>query len=193
MLARRLQLHQVDDVDGAHFELRQVLAQQGHRGQRFQRRDIPRARHHHVGQAVAVAAGPVPDAGAARAVDDGGFHFQVVELGLLAGHDHVHVVAAAQAVVGDREQAVGVRRQIDADHLRLLVHHVVDEAGILVREPVVVLPPDVRGEQVVERRQGPPPGDAARRLQPLGVLVEHGVDDVDEGLVAVEEAMPTGQ
>jgi hypothetical protein len=29
-------------------------------------------------------------------------------------------------------------------------------------------------------------------LQPLGVLVEHRIDDVDERLVAGEEAMPTG-
>ena len=30
-------------------------------------------------------------------------------------------------------------------------------------------------------------------LQPLGVLVEHRVDDVDERLVAAEEAVPAGQ
>ena len=42
-------------------------------------------------------------------------------------------------------------------------------------------------EQVVERRDRPPPRDPARDLQPLRVLVEHRVDDVDERLVAVEE------
>jgi hypothetical protein len=30
-------------------------------------------------------------------------------------------------------------------------------------------------------------------LQPLGVLVEHGIDDVDKGLVAVEKPVPTGE
>ena len=44
------------------------------------------------------------------------------------------------------EQRVGVGRQVDADHLGLLVDHVVDEAGILVAEAVVVLPPDVRAQ-----------------------------------------------
>ena len=39
------------------------------------------------------------------------------------------------------------------------------------------------------RRQGM----CARDLQPLGVLVEHRVDDVDEGLVAGEEAVPAGE
>ena len=48
-------------------------------------------------------------------------------------------------------------------------------------------------EQVVERGDRPPPRDRARHLQPLRVLVEHRVDDVDEGLVAVEQAVPAGQ
>ena len=118
---------------------------------------------------------------------------EVVERRLLAGDDHVDVVAAAQAVVGDRQQAVRVRRQVDADDLRLLVDDVVDEARVLVREAVVVLAPDVRGQQVVERRDRPPPRDVARHLQPLRVLVEHRVDDVDERLVAGEEAVAAGE
>ena len=121
---------------------------------------------------------------------DGLVHRQPLRRRLLAGDDDVDVVAAAEAVVGDREQAVGVGRQVDADHLRLLVDDVVDEAGVLVAEAVVVLPPDVRAEEVVERGDRPPPGDVVAHLQPLGVLVEHRVDDVDERLVAREEAVP---
>jgi hypothetical protein len=83
-------------------------------------------------------------------VEDRVLHREVVQRRLLAGDDHVHVVTAAKAVVGDREQAVRVRGQVDTDDLRLLVHDVVDEAGILVREAVVVLPPHVRGEHVVQ-------------------------------------------
>ena len=120
-------------------------------------------------------------------------HRQVVERRLLAGDDDVDVVAAAQAVVGDREQAVGVRRQVDADDLGLLVDHVVDEARVLVGEAVVVLAPHVRAEQVVQGGDRPPPRDLAGGLEPLGVLVEHRVDDVDERLVGVEEAVPAGQ
>ena len=59
-----------------------------------------------------------------------------------------------------------------------------------MREAVVVLAPDVRAQEVVERRDRPAPRDVARHLQPLRVLVEHRVDDVDERLVAVEEAVP---
>ena len=39
------------------------------------------------------------------------------------------------------------------------------------------------------RRHGRSRGD----LQPLGVLVEHRVDDVDERLVAVEQSVPAGE
>jgi hypothetical protein len=65
--------------------------------------------------------------------------------------------------------------------------------GILVREAVVVLAPDVRGQQVVQRGDLAPPRQVRGDLQPLGVLVEHRVDDVDERLVAVEEAVPAGE
>ena len=61
--------------------------------------------------------------------------------------------------------------------------------GILVGEAVVVLLPHVRGQEVVEGRDLSPPGESERDLEPLGVLVEHGIDDVDEGLVAVEHAV----
>ena len=48
-------------------------------------------------------------------------------------------------MVGDREQAICVRRQIYADDLGFFVNDVVDEAGVLVTEAVVVLPPDMDG------------------------------------------------
>ena len=160
---------------------------------RLQRRDVAAAGHHDVRLAALVVAGEVPDPDPARAVEDRLVHRQPVRRGLLAGHDDVHVVAAAQAVVGHRQERVRVGRQVDPDHVGLLVHHVVDEARVLVAEAVVVLAPDERAQDVVERGDRPPPRDVAGHLQPLRVLVEHRVDDVDEGLVAVEEAVPPGQ
>ena len=62
---------------------------------------------------------------------------------MLARDHHVHVVAAAQAMVHHGEEAVGIGGQIDADHLRLLVHHMIDEAGILMGEAVMILAPDM--------------------------------------------------
>ena len=96
-------------------------------------------------------------------------------------------------MVGDPEQRVGVRWKVDADDVGLLVGDEVDEAGILVAEAVVVLPPDMRGQEIVQRGDRAPPGQAARNLQPFGMLVEHGIHDVDEGLVAGEQAVPAGE
>src|SRR5208282_623678 len=68
-----------------------------------------------------------------------------------------------------------------------------DEAGILVREAVMILTPNMRGQQVVQRGNFPPPRKSAGDLQPLGVLVEHRIDDVNERLVAIEEPVPSGE
>ena len=170
-----------------------MLAQDGDGGERLQRGHVAAAGHDHVGRNALVVAGPLPDADALGAVLDGGVHRQPLRRRVFARDHDVDVMPAAQAVVHHRQQAVGIRRQVDAHDLGLLVHDVVDEAGILVREAVVILPPDMRGQQVVQRRDLPPPGQVRRDLQPLGVLVEHRIDDVDERLVAVEEPVPPGE
>ena len=48
-------------------------------------------------------------------------------------------------------------------------------------------------EQVVQRRRSARAIDVPSDLQPLRVLVEHRIDDVDERLVAVEEAVAAGE
>src|SRR5206468_9914880 len=98
MLGRLLEPHQVDDVDHAYGEVRQVAADQVGRGQRLQRGHFAGARQHDVGVASLVGARPVPDPEAARAVRYRVLHREVVEGRLLAGDDDVHVVPAAQAV-----------------------------------------------------------------------------------------------
>ena len=120
-------------------------------------------------------------------------HGQPLREGVLACNHYVDVMPAAQAVIEDRQQTIGVGRQINAHDIGLLIDDVVEEAGILVREAVVILLPDVRGEQIVQRRDLPPPGQFQRHLQPLGVLAEHRVDDANEGLIAVEQPVPPGQ
>jgi len=65
---------------------------------------------------------------------------------MLSGDDDVDVVAAAQAVIEYREETIRIGREIDAYDAGLLVDHVIDEPGILMREPVVILLPDVRGQ-----------------------------------------------
>ena len=62
---------------------------------------------------------------------------------MLSSDDDVDVVAAAQAVVDDGEKAVCVSRKITPHDIGLLVDDMVEEAGILVGEAVVVLLPNV--------------------------------------------------
>ena len=170
-----------------------MLAKDGNGGQNLQRGRVSAAGHHHVRLAVLVVAGPLPDADSFRAMHHRGVHGQPLRQGVFAGHHHVDVMPAAQAVIEDRQQTIGVGRQINAHDIGLLVDHVVEETGILVREAVVILLPDVGGEQIVQRRDLPAPGQFQRYLQPLGVLAEHRVDDANEGLVAVEQPVPPGQ
>src|SRR5215510_11672151 len=96
-------------------------------------------------------------------------------------------------MIGHGKETIGIRRQIDANDLCLLVDNVVYEPRILMAEAVVVLSPDVARQQVVQRANGAAPGNVIAYLQPLGVLIEHGIDDVDECLVAGEEAVAAGE
>ncbi len=89
-----------------------------------------------------VVASPIPNADTLGAMFDRRFHIQVLQMHLLVGNDHVHVVQASQAVVSDGEQAVGVGGQVDSDDVGTLVDHNVEKPRILVREAVVILPPD---------------------------------------------------
>ena len=68
MLAGRLQLHQIDDVDHPDFQVGQMLPQDRHGRQNFQRRRVAATRHDDVGLAVLVVAGPLPDAKTLRAM-----------------------------------------------------------------------------------------------------------------------------
>ena len=120
-------------------------------------------------------------------------HIQPLPFRLLAGDDQVDVVAAAQAMVRHRQQAIRVRRQIDPHDIGLLVGDMVDEAGILVGKAIVILAPDMGGQKIIERRDGLAPADGLAGFQEFGMLVEHGIDDVDEGLVTGEETVAAGQ
>src|ERR1700730_698019 len=192
MFGDGLQGHQVHDVDDADAKVGDIFAEQGHGSENFESGNIAGAGHDNVGRAFVVA-GPLPGAESRGAMADCGVHVQPVGRGLLSGADEIDIVAAAQAVIGDREQAIRVGRKINADHVGFFVSDVVDEAGVLVGETIVVLAPDMGGEQVVEGSNGLTPGNGTGGLQPFGVLVEHGVDDVNEGFVAREQAVAAGE
>ena len=133
MVGRRVESHQVDHVDEPEHQVGDVAAQQVGRGQQLHGGDVAGAGQHHVGRrrrrssSVSVPAQsqtPAPSRQCAAACVGG----QVLQLGLLVDDDQVHVVVAAQAVVGHRQQAVGIRRQVDPAHVAALGQHGVDEA-----------------------------------------------------------------
>ena len=64
---------------------------------------VAAARHDHVGFGALVVAGPIPDSEALRAVRDRRLHVQILQVDLLVRDDHVDVVDAAQAMVGNRQ------------------------------------------------------------------------------------------
>lgn len=126
MFFRRLILHKVDDIYDTNLQLRGVMTKEIHGGQGFQRGHVTTASHDDIGIAALIAARPVPNADAGGAMPDGLFHREPYRRWLLAGDDDIYTVAAAKAVIGDAQQAICVRWQIDTNNFGFLVHDVVD-------------------------------------------------------------------
>ena len=112
------------------------------------------------------------------------FHGKPLKFRLFTRDNDVDIILAAQAVIGHRQERVGVGWKVDSHNVGLLIHYVIDETGILMAETVVILPPHVRAQEVIERGDRAAPRNVAANLQPFRVLVEHGIDNVNEGLVA---------
>ena len=115
VLCIRLQAHQIDHVHHSDPQIRQMLAEDVRGGEHLDGRHVPRTGEHDVRFCLllgvaAVVARPGPDPRAACAVQDRVVDVQPLRRRVLAGDDHVDVVAAAQAVVCDRQQAVGIWR-----------------------------------------------------------------------------------
>jgi len=110
---------------------------------------VAAAGHHHVGRDALVVAGPLPHADALHAVLDRSLHRQPLRRRVLARDYDIDVMTAAQAMVHHRQQAVCVWRKIHAHDLGLLVDHMVDESGILMREAIVILTPHMRRQQII--------------------------------------------
>ncbi|CRK12876.1 hypothetical protein BN1723_009833, partial [Verticillium longisporum] len=183
------ELEEVDDVDAADLEVGEVRHQQVDGGERLVGRDVAARGHDDVGLGAGVGAELRPDADALGAVLDGLVHGQVLQVVLLVGDDDVDVVGRGEAVVHDGQQAVAVGRQVDAHHVGRLVDDRVEEARVLVGEAVVVLAPDDGRQENVERGDLVAPLDLEALFEPLAVLVDHGADNGDEGLVRVEHAV----
>src|SRR5579872_3018236 len=112
---------------------------------------------------------------------------------LLVADDDIHVVLAAETVIGNREQTIHIGRQIDPRDVRTFVNYHIEKSRILMGEAIMILPPDGRSNEEIQRRNRVAPRKMPEYFEPLRVLVEHGIDDMYEGLIAGKKAMAAGQ
>ena len=109
------------------------------------------------GSSSASLCSPIANARVDRAVANSGFDIEPLPLGLLTGDDQVDVVRLRRQWSATDSRQCCIGRQIDAHDVGLFTRDMIDEARILVGEAVVILPPDVRREQVVQRGNRLPP------------------------------------
>ena len=149
MLPRRLQRKQVHHIYKPHLQLRHPHPQHRHRCQRLKCRHVARACNHDV-RLVLCIAGPRPLAYACNHMSRRRLNIQEDCRRLLARNGQVDVIARPQHMIRHSQQRVRVRCKINPYRVRMLVRYVVDKSGVLVRKPIVILPPHVRTEQVVQ-------------------------------------------
>src|ERR1017187_3179418 len=193
ILARDAKRHEISGVHDADSPLRSLLPEYLRGRADFESQVVPAAREHDVRIVAALRRGPLPDGCAHLAMRDGFVHREPLMHGLLPSYDKIDIVDRAQAVIHRRQKAVGVGRQIDPVRVALLGQEAVDEPRPLMGVAVVVLPPRFGSQKVVERGNRLAPAGFERRLQELGILIQHPVHDRNECLVAGEEPVTPGQ
>src|SRR4030095_4112455 len=92
-------------------------------------------------------------------------------------------------MIRHRKEGIDVRGKVDARDCGALVDHYVQKTGILVRKSIVVLPPDRRGDQNIERGDLFTPCEVITDGKPLGVLIEHRIYYMDKRLIGRDETM----
>src|SRR5215471_13684918 len=158
MVGLWLQTQQINHVDIANLEVGKLLAQHGDSRQSLLGRNVAGRSHYDLRLDTLVTTRRFPPANALSAVGDSRIHDEVLQVLLFIADDYVDVVLAPQAVVGNRQQRVDVRRQVNSHHFGALVKNHVQEPGVLMGKTVVVLPPDGGSNQDVQRRDLGPPG-----------------------------------
>jgi hypothetical protein len=147
--------------------------------------------HHCVEIAALVVGGPILYSHPLGAVRDGVIYVEELQVILLIRHDDINVVGRLEAVVHDREKTVSVRRQVHTNHIETLVGNDVEEVRVLVRKAIVILSPDSGSREDVKRGYLLTSFHLKTIFKPLVMLIDYGVDDVDEGLATTQKTMPT--
>src|SRR5664280_1510405 len=139
----------------------------------FQRRGISTAGHYHIRLGILIVTCPFPDTNSFRTMNNCLFHCKPLRQRMFSCNHYVDIMPAAQAMIKDRQQTIGIRRQISTNNISLLIDNMVEETRILMCESVMILLPYMRSEQKVKRGYLSSPWQLQSYLQPLGMLAEH--------------------
>src|SRR5678815_4970700 len=102
VIAVRLDLEQVDNIDEANLQIREFLTQHRSCRQCLLRWNVTSTRHYHIWFLSLIVAGLRPDPNSFCAMRYRRIHVQVLKMVLLVAHDYVDVVLAAQAMISNR-------------------------------------------------------------------------------------------
>ncbi len=69
----------------------------------------------------------------------------------------------------------------------------IQETRILMREAIMILLPDMRSQNDIQRSNFFSPAQLVAYFEPLCMLSSHGIDDAGKALIAVKEAMTARQ
>jgi len=189
MIGFRDELEEVDDINESDLEVWNQVAEKCGGSERFVSRNITAGGHDNIWPTHLVVGCPVPDSEALGAMCNCVVHVEVLEMILLVCDNDVDVVHALETVIRDGKEAVSIWGQVDTDDFWALIGYDIEETWILVSEAVVVLSPYCSGKENIQRGDFGTPFNLETLLNPLAVLVDHRVDDVDERFVAVKKAM----
>ncbi len=112
---------------------------------------------------------------------------------MLGCHDDIDIVLRLDAVIEARQQTVGIRRKIETNNVCLLVGNMIQETRILMRKPIMILLPDMRRQNDVQRRNLLAPRQLIAHLEPLRMLRSHRINDARKRLIGIEETVTPRQ
>ena len=112
---------------------------------------------------------------------------------MLGCHDDIDIVLRLDAVIEARQQTVGIRRKIETNNVCLLVGNMIQETRILMRKAIMILLPDMRRQNNIERRNLFTPRQLIAHLEPLRMLRSHRINDARKRLIGIEETVTPRQ
>src|ERR1700740_1885677 len=127
-----------------------MAAQQPRCGHGFLGDDVTRTGEHDVWLIAIIAAAPLPGPSSSGTMCERGVHAQPLKLRLLINDDEVKIVMTPEAVICYREQAIGVRWEVNPHYVCLFTDQVIDKPRPLVAETIMVVAPTRGCQQIVE-------------------------------------------